>query len=199
MIIGVTGSFGTGKSFVASIFKRFGAKIIDADLLARRALRRNSPSYKKALTTFGDGILGNGRSIDRRRLAEIVFTDRTKLEKLNRIIHPEVIKDIKAAIARSANGEAVVIDAPLLVEANMIGLVDKLVVVESSRKVQVERCMKKFGIKKGDILKRIRSQIHINKKIEMADFVIDNGGTRSETRKQAVKVWGEIIYGNSRS
>lgn len=196
-VIGLTGSFGTGKSYVASIFKRLGAKVIDADMLARKALKANSPSYKKVVLAFGEGILGGGRRINRPRLAEIVFGDKNKITWLNNAVHPHVIKDIKASLARARGKGVVVIDAPLLIEANLLGLVDKLVVVKSSEKVQVKRCIKKLGLQKADVIKRIRSQIPLAKKIGMADYVVDNEGTKIETKRQVLRIWKEIIYGDS--
>lgn len=194
MIIGLTGTFGTGKTFVASIFKGLGAKIIDADVMARKTYRIGRIAYKEILRSFGSGILDTDNDIDRKKLASVVFSNRKKLDRLNRIVHPQVIKEIKNEIKRLKKKEVLIIDAPLLVEANVTGLVDKLIVVKASKANQIKRCRKKFHINKEDILKRIKRQIPLERKIKLADFVIDNSGTKSDTRKQVVEIWRKIVW-----
>ncbi len=195
-IIGLTGGFGTGKSFVASVFKALGAEVIDADRLAANALKKEKRAYKRIVAAFGEDILNARGNIDRRLLGKKVFSDPKKVATINRIVHPEVIRDIKEAVRRSRKG-TVVIDAPLLVEAGLAGYVDTLVVVKASRKNQIKRCTKKFGITPGDVLRRIRSQIPLKMKMRLADFVIDNNGTKSRTKKEAIKIWRQIRYGDS--
>jgi len=193
-VIGLTGSFGTGKSFVALIFRRLGARVIDADSIAHALIGKGEPAYNKVVKVFGKGILRADGSIDRRKLAKIVFRDKKKLDGLNSIIHPGVLRDIRDTLKKYGNDDIIVIDAPLLVEANLAGSVDKLVVVKCSVKKQMDRCAKKFRIEKEEILKRIKRQIPIKKKILMADFVIDNNGPRARTRNQAKKVWRKIAW-----
>ena len=101
MVIGVTGNFGTGKTFVASIFKGLGAKVLDADKIAHTVIRKGKPSYKRIRTLFGEGILDRSRDIDKRRLGEIVFKYKSALRRLNNIVHPEVIKFIKDKIKKA--------------------------------------------------------------------------------------------------
>ena len=188
-VIGLTGSFGTGKTFVASIFKDLGAKVIDADRIAHRIIRKSSPEYRRIVKLFGRDILNRRGEIDRNSLGRIVFSDRAFHKKLERIVHPAVIKEIERSIRDAGKKDIVVIDAPLLVEANLNSLIDKLVVVKCSKRRQVERCQKKFCLQKEEILRRIESQIPIKKKMEMADLVIENSLTRSHTRKQVRKAW----------
>lgn len=190
-VVGVTGSFGTGKTFVASIFKSLGAKVLDADRIAHKAMKKATPAYKRIVGEFGIGILGKDGEIDRKKLSEVVFSDRRSLEALNKIVHPAVIRFIKSKI-RKTNRGVIVIDAPLLVEANLVGIVDRLVVVTASRAAQIKRCAKRFGMKREDIIRRIENQIPISRKINMADFVVDNNGTRSKTRKQVKAIWRRL-------
>ena len=194
-VIGLTGSFGTGKTFVASIFRSFGAKVIDADVIAHSVIRKGFPAYKKIVSAFGRGILGPSGQIDRRKLAARVFASPSAVAKIKRMVHPEVIRIIKARISAEADKDAVVVvDAPLLIEARLLNIVDKLVVVKSSKKRQIERCKKKFQIKQAEVLKRIRSQMSMRRKLKMADFVVKNDSTRSSTRRQARKVWEEVVW-----
>ncbi len=193
-VLGLTGSFGTGKTFVASIFKSLGAVVIDADVIAHRVIGKGRRSYKKIIALFGSGVLDRSGRIDRRKLAREVFGDKAKLAKLNSIVHPEVIRIIKADIKRAGNGAVVVVDAPLLIEARLLNVVDKLVVVKSSKKRQIERCVKKFQMKKSAVLKRIRSQMSMKRKLEMADFVVLNDRTRRATREQVRRIWKEVVW-----
>lgn len=193
-IVGLTGSFGAGKTFTASIFRGLGAKIIDADKLAAKALLKGSPAYKKAVALFGADIADKDGGINRRRLADIVFDSPDNLTRLNEIVHPEVIKEIKREIKKTKGVRAIIIDAPLLIEAGLLGLVDKLVVVRASKINQVKRGMKKFGIKRADVLKRIAGQMPLEEKVKLADFVVDNDGAKSNTRKQVERIWEEILW-----
>jgi dephospho-CoA kinase len=196
VIVGVTGSFGTGKTFVASVFRTLGAKVIDADKLAHKALREGTPAYKKILKIFGKSIAGKDRKISRRKLAGIVFGNRHKLEILNRIIHPIVIKEAKETARMARPDSIVVIDAPLLIEAGLAGDVDKLVVVKAARERQIARCRKKFRLSEEDVLRRMENQIPLEKKLAMADFVIDNDGLRNETKRQVRRIWEKLLDKN---
>lgn len=193
-VIGLTGGFGTGKTFVASIFRSLGATVIDADRIAHDAIRKGKPAYKKIVSFFGKEILDKDVQINRKRLAGKAFGSRKSLARLNRIVHPEVIRTIKAGIRMAGSGDIVVVDAPLLVEAGLVGMADLVVVVKSSQRRQVERCNRKFSMSSSDVMKRIKGQIPIMRKIKLADFVVDNGGSRSGTRKQVKKIWKEIAW-----
>jgi dephospho-CoA kinase len=195
-IIGLTGSFGTGKTFVASILKGRGARVIDADKIAHEVIARPSRAYKEVVRAFGASVLKKDKEIDRKKLAETVFGDAGNVKKLNRIIHPEVISRIKKEIKTAPRDKVVVIDAPLLVEAKMQGIVDLIMVVKASKDVQVERCVKKFKMSKEEVLKRIKNQMPLARKIRLADFIIDNNGRKKDTKKQIMNVWRRW-YGNS--
>ncbi|MBN2453199.1 MAG: dephospho-CoA kinase [Candidatus Omnitrophica bacterium] len=192
MVIGLTGSFGTGKTFVASVFRSLGAVVIDADRIAHDTIRRGGPAYGRIVSSFGPGVLGRRREIERRKLAARVFGDRRALSRLNRIVHPEVIRIMKSKIRTAPRGAVVVVDAPLLIEADLLNIADKLVVVKCSQKRQIERCSKKFRIRKREVLRRIRAQIPLKKKLKMADFVVPNDSTKARTRREVRKVWEEI-------
>jgi len=111
------------------------------------------------------------------------------LNELCSIVHPFVIAKIKARISALSGRKGVIIDAPLLLEAGLADIVDKLVVVSAARSNQIKRCMAKFKMAKGDILDRIRSQMPLKQKMEQADFVIYNNGTKEETKRKVIKVW----------
>jgi len=187
MVVGLTGSFGSGKSTVAGMFRSRGAQVIDADRLAHRLIIPGSGIYKRIVSAFGKGILKKDNTVDRRRLADIVFSNRLALKALDRIVHPAVIRLIKNKI-RASRQRMIVLDAPLLIEAGLAGLTDKLVVVKAPVRKQIARIRKKSPLSERDILKRIRRQLPLVKKLRLADFIIDNSGTIGQTRKQVEQI-----------
>jgi len=191
MIIGVTGSFGSGKSTVARMFGSLGAKVIDADRIARRLIRPKTKIYKKIIDSFGREILKANFLIDRHKLADIVFNNSQRLNRLNGIIHPEVIRVIKNQI-KTGGPRTVVLDAPLLIEAGLAGEADKIVVVKLNSKEQIRRLLNDSSMSKSEILKRIKAQMSLRHKIRLADFVIDNAGTVRQTKKQVIKIWEKL-------
>lgn len=191
IILGVTGGFGSGKSTVSGILKTYGAELIDADKLAHSCIASQGKCYKRLIRAFGNKILKNDESIDRAKLGKIVFWNKRLLGRINNIIHPEVIKEIKKRIKRSKSG-VIVLDVPLLIESGLKGLVDKLIVVKASRITQIRRALRKGALKKSDILKRINSQIPLRVKSRLADFVIDNSGSITKTRKQVADTWRSL-------
>ena len=193
-IIGLTGSFGTGKTFVASIFRSLGAKVIDADRIAHGVIRKGKPEYNRIVKSFGKEILNEKKEIDRAKLGAVVFSNTALLRELNRIVHPSVIKEIRRSIRTAGKKDIVVIDAPLLIEASLGKFIDKLIVVKCQKRRQIERCREKFCLQKKEILRRIESQIPLKKKMKMADLVIDNSLTRSRTREQARKAWRVMLW-----
>jgi len=191
MILGITGSFGSGKSTVARIFKSLAgtrAKVLDADAIAREVVVPGTKAYRKVVIAFGRGILKKDGAIDRRKLAVIVFQDKKLLRRLTGIIHPEVRRVIKKEI-KGTRGKIIILDVPLLVEAGLYPSVDKLIVVKIKRDEQIKRLREKRGFQRKDIFKRINSQMPLGEKIRLADFVIDNNGDIRETRRQAAKIW----------
>jgi len=186
-LLGITGGFASGKSTVARLFAGRNAAIINADSIAHECIEPGRPAYRKIVKSFGSGMLKENKAIDRRKLSRAVFAKKTLLLKLNRIVHPEVISVIEKRISRSPKG-IIILDAPLLIEAGLRGLVDKVIVVEAGKEKQVKRAEKKLGLQRSEILSRIRAQIPLREKIRAADFTIDNNGTINQTRKQVAAI-----------
>jgi len=191
IILGITGSFGTGKSTAARIFKLLGAEIIDADKIAHRIIRPQTRIYKKLINAFGKDIVNKDRTINRNKLAKTVFGNKNSLQRLNKLIHPKVIRVIRCKI-KSSKAKFIIIDAPLLIEAGLSKMADKLIVVKANREIQLKRLRKKFSFTMGEILKRIRYQIPLKEKVRMADFVIDNSKTLENTKRQVIKIWKSV-------
>ncbi|HLG23325.1 MAG TPA: dephospho-CoA kinase [Candidatus Nanoarchaeia archaeon] len=173
MIVGITGSIGSGKTTVANLFKKHGFKVINADEMYHKLSKPDKSIYNKIIKEFGKGILNKDKTINRETLKKIVFSDPKKLKKLNSITHPLILKEIKKEINNSKS-KNIVLDVPLLIEAGMQELVDKVIVIKCDEKTQIKRLLKKGKHTKKEILNILKSQMPIKEKMEHADFVIDN-------------------------
>jgi len=199
MIVGLTGGIASGKDTVAVMFNDLGAEIIDADKIANNLINaeisRDNISAK-IVGFFGKDILNNSGRIDKKRLADIVFKDRKKLESLNCIMHPEIIRIIKNEIAsvasRNDEDNVIIVNAPLIIEAEATSLVDKLIVVSVSMENQIARLRVRSSLTKEEACRRIDAQLPIKEKEKFADFVIDNNNGLEETEKQVKKTWKEL-------
>jgi dephospho-CoA kinase len=187
LVLGLTGTIGSGKSTVARMFKTKDSLLIDADKLAHDSFRIGSPVYRKVVAYFGEGILRPDKRIDRAKLAAIAFVNKTALIKLNNIVHKAVIAEIKRLVKDSGK-KLVILDAALLIEAGLRKMVDKLAVVKSGRQQQILRSQKRLGLSKKDVSLRMKYQISQSAKLRLADFIIDNSGIISKTRKQVSEI-----------
>lgn len=190
IVIGLTGSIATGKSTVASMFIDIGIPVIDADRIAREVVEPGEEAYKKVVETFGEEILLEDRSLNRPKLGRIVFSDEEKRNQLNSIVHPAIRKRmLEKRDAYLKNGEGcVVLDIPLLFESKLEHFVDKIIVVYVDEDVQLERLLERNQLTKEEALQRIRSQMPVKDKIELADAVIDNNGTIEHSFKQLKEI-----------
>jgi dephospho-CoA kinase len=191
IIVGLTGSVGSGKSTVSNSFKDLGAYIIDWDELARKVTHPHSKAWKEIVEHFGEKILNEDLTINRQKLADIIFSDKKEVTKLNQIVHPEVLKEDERITneIKSLDPDALIIkDIPLLFEVARHISMDKVVVVSASEQTQLRRLEEK-GMSREDTRKRIRSQLPLEKKIKSADFVINNDGTLEETKRQVEEVY----------
>jgi len=194
-VIGVTGGLCTGKTTVARFFAELGAEVLDADEIAHQVMRPGEKPWEEIVVAFGEDVLDNDRTINRRSLAKIVFESREALERLEGIVHPAVIGEIQKSLIQikaKKSASFVVIDAPLLIEAGLDKIVDELVVVKVSQGKQIERTVSSGRITRDQAMKRIAYQLPLTKKIEKADYVIDNSGSLDQTRRQVERIWRKI-------
>lgn len=194
-VLAVTGSFAGGKTTCARMFKNLGASVVDADKIYHQLIRPQRPLYKSIVSVFGREILNKNEQIDRKRLGRIAFNNRRSLKRLSGITHLAVIRKMRNEISRLkkvASGRIIVIDAPLLIEAGMARMADKLVVLKTSRKNQIKRCKRQWGMSAAETTKRIKLQLPLKEKIRLADYVIDNNGTLQNTRKQVKNIWKQL-------
>ena len=194
VVIGVTGGVGTGKTTVAKMFKELGAVVLDADIMAHQLMEPKRLCWRRVVERFGEEVLNEDQTINRRRLAAIVFRDGERRRQLEAIIHPPVVRQMKQRLhrlRRSRRIPAVVLDVPLLVEADAQGMVDALVVVTAPRDVQLERLRRRYGeTEEGEA--RIASQMELSAKVALADFVVENAGTMDATRTQVKRIWEQL-------
>jgi dephospho-CoA kinase len=191
IIVGLTGSVGTGKSTVADFFAELGAYVIDWDKLAREVVRPRSSAWIKIVEYFGKDVLNKDLTINRQKLANMVFTEESSVAKLNQIVHPEVVKEDERITneIKNRNPDALIIkDIPLLFEVGLSMLVDKIVVVSASEEAQLQRLEEK-GMSRDDAESRIKSQLPLEEKNKSADFVINNNGPLEETKRQVEEIY----------
>ncbi|HOY10798.1 MAG TPA: dephospho-CoA kinase [Candidatus Omnitrophota bacterium] len=197
-IIGVTGSYGTGKSTVAGMFADLGASVIDADRIVHALLSTRGRCYEAIVQVFGPRVLTESGDIDRKKLSGLVFPDQGQRKILESLVHPEVVRDIKkqlAGLKKDRRVRAVVLDIPLLFEAGLQFLVDMTVVVRATQKDQLLRTASRTVLTRSDRLKRIRAQMPLRDKMRQADIIIDNRGSLKETRSQVQQFWDTHVQG----
>ncbi|TAL33840.1 MAG: dephospho-CoA kinase [Spirochaetes bacterium] len=191
MKIGVTGIFASGKGTVCKMFEELGARVIDTDELARDVVAPGTEGLETLVREFGTGILGPDGALDRRRFGVLIFKDKVKVNRVNQITHPLILK--RAAEAFEKNPGAVfMINTPLLFESGFDKFMDATIVVTAGTEQAVERGVKRDNISAEEIRDRLNNQISLNEKIRRADHVIDNSGTLENTKKQVIKIWNAL-------
>jgi dephospho-CoA kinase len=197
MVIGLTGGIGCGKTTVAGIFKELGAVVIDADWIGRQILDQDQDLQQDMLNAFGHDLINDDGSIDRKTLGNIVFADPEKLEKLNTLIHPYLWSNVSNEIdrARGHNHPLIVVDAALIFEAGLEPLFDHIIVIASKLDNRIARIQKRDGLSPDNVMNRILRQMDLRKKIEKADWVIDND-TTIEHLHQSVLEWFQVHIKN---
>ncbi len=190
-VVGLTGGIATGKSTVAAMLAEAGAAIVDADRLAHQAVRKEAPAWQAVVQHFGPGILQPDGEIDRARLGALVFADPEARRTLEGIVHPHVFRKMAAAIeqlTRGGSARLIVCDVPLLIESGLQRIFAVVVLVAVPEPLQVRRLMEREGLSPEDALARVRAQMPIARKRAFATHVIDNSGTRAETRRQVERL-----------
>ena len=189
--VGLTGNIGCGKSTVAKMFQELGAYVVDADKIIHSFYKKGHPVYKKVLDTFGEKILDKEGNIDRKKLAEIVFSDEEKLKKLEEITHSSLYEELKKIERKLSKDTIFIVEASLLVEKGSYKKFDKLIVVYAPYEVCKERAIKR-GLSPEDFQRRWKLQMPIEEKVKFGDYVIDNSRSLEETYEQVKKIYEEL-------
>ncbi|MBI5683167.1 MAG: dephospho-CoA kinase [Deltaproteobacteria bacterium] len=195
MIIGLTGGIASGKTIVAEFLKGLGVHVIDADEISREITKIGTPAYKDIVNEFGTDILKTDRTINRKRLGEIVFANDALLKKLNKTTHPRIIEEEKKRIRDiqlKIPDAVIVVNAALLIETGHYKEMDKIIVVYVDEETQIERLMARDGITEAAARMRLSRQMPLKEKVKFADFVIDNSFSIEKTKDEAAVVFKKM-------
>jgi len=194
--VGLTGGIACGKSTVAQMLVHLGAHLIDFDKLAHEVQQPGKPAWKEIIIHFGKGILNQDETIDRVKLAQIVFADKKELKALNNIVHPHVFNLWQKRldkIKRKEEHAIVLSDIPLLFEGKTQNLFDLTILVLISPEEQICRLMARNSMSREEAQVRLKNQMPIDKKIKLADIIIENKDTQEKTKKTVAKVWQDLL------
>jgi dephospho-CoA kinase len=197
MVLGLTGGIASGKSTVAEIFRELGARVVSADELAREVVRPGSVTLQEIVARFGTEVLDEGGQLNRRLLAERIFSNAGERAALNRITHPAIAR-LAARRFREIKREGarlIVYDAPLLFEAGAESQVDAVLVVTIEPGQQLKRLMARNGLSRSEAMARIASQMSQQEKTARADFLIDNSGSVEKTRQRVRALMARLETG----
>ena len=192
MKVGLTGGIGSGKSEVAKLLAEHGAVVIDADALARQVVEHGTEGLAAVVDAFGKDVLRRDGSLDRERLGSVVFKDETLLRRLESIVHPLVGKRTAELMDAALEDAVVIYDVPLLVEKDLAGAYDVVVVVDAPEEVRLERLEATRAMSRDDARDRMAAQASREDRLAAADEVVDNAGSLDELRAQVEKLWARL-------
>ena len=190
-VIGLTGPIGAGKSLVAGMLRELGAKVIDADAVVHDEQSSGTVGYSAIVQTFGTGVLGEDKEIDRKKLADEVFADPKKLARLERIMHPRVIARILEARKMLRDGDVMVVEAIKLLESDLRNVCDEIWVVLAPRAVLIVR-LRARGLPQAEADMRLARQASEEEFRAAADVIILNDGDRDDTRTRVREAWDRL-------
>ena len=196
--IGLTGGIACGKSTVAEMLMQKGALLLDADLIAREVVEPGQAAWHEIISWLGEDVLKDDRTLDRLKIASLVFADYEALQKLNSITHPRILEFFitKSRLLAEEHPDALQIwDVPLLFEINMHNEVERVMVVAADQEVQISRIAERDGFSREEALRRIASQMDLQEKIRLADYVIYNNSTKELLQEQIDAVWEKLWHG----
>jgi dephospho-CoA kinase len=191
--VGLTGGIGAGKSEVSRLLVEHGAVLIDADRIAREVVAPGTPGLAAVVDAFGDDVLAPDGGLDRPKLGSIVFADAERLAVLNSIVHPLVGTRSRALEDEAPEGAVVVHDVPLLAENGLASLYDLVIVVDARPETQLDRLVRLRGMTEDDARARMAAQAPRDKRLEIADIVIDNDVPLDELERRVRDVWGDLV------
>lgn len=191
-ILGLTGGIACGKSTISAYLKEFGLPVIDADECSRAVVEKGTIGLEKLTEIFGNKILENDGTLNRKALGQIVFSDSEQLSLLNSVMEPLIREEISRRLNQENNADLVVLDAPLLIEQHYDKICDFIMTIDVPKKIQLERLIERDKLSEDEAKNRIESQLSSRERNGFADVVIDSSGTVEQTRKQVIK-WLKTI------
>jgi dephospho-CoA kinase len=192
LLVGLTGGIATGKSTVSAMFAHLGAKVVDADLLAREVVMPGQRAFVEIVQEFGPDVIQADGQLDRKRLGAIVFADAVRRKRLEQITHPAIRvrqQRILSVYEEEGFDGLVIWDAAVLIESGGAAAMDRLVVVTADALTELARLMARDGFPEEEARRRIASQMPLAEKVKLADYVIDNSGTRDATERRVREVY----------
>lgn len=191
MIVGLTGGIASGKSESAKYFEELGAFCIDADSVAKELTCKDKPALQEIAKVFGDDILSVDGTLNRKKLADIIFSDVNSKLKVEEILHSRIISRINEIISKEiSEKEVIVVNAPLLFETGLDKVCDKIITIKISYDIQVKRLALRDGLNDDEIKKRIASQMPMEEKVKLSDFVVDNSGSKKDLKRKIENIYG---------
>lgn len=181
--IGLTGGIGSGKSTVCKIFSEFGVPVIDADIIAHSLVRPGMPALEEIAKTFGKELISNDGTLDRKKIRDQIFANDTERKKLENILHPAVYKEISVQV-ENINSKYCIISIPLLIETDASDTVDRILVIDVPRELQLQRASNRDKTNKSDIKLIIDSQISREDRLAAADDIVNNDGNIENLHRQ---------------
>jgi len=194
-LVGLTGGVATGKSTVSNMLRELGIPVIDADAMARRIVEPGRKAWKAIRTEFGQCVFHDNGELNRAALRTIIFEDEEQRQKLNRITHPEIYKEMiwEAVKCAAAGHQYIVMDLPLLFEAGvMVAYMHKIIVVTCEEDLQLQRLMEQRHLSERDSKLMIGAQMNMDQKAAMAQFVIENSGSLQDTHEQVLRIHNNL-------
>jgi dephospho-CoA kinase len=195
MIVGLTGGIATGKSESAKYLQELGVYCIDADLISTELTKKGLPAFNDLVKKFGENILLSDGSLNRKKLGDIIFSNKQAKVEVEKILHAYIISRInEIVLAEKYKHSLIIINAPLLFEVGLDRICDKIVMVWTSYKIEANRLAVRDTLNLIEVKRRIQSQMPIEKKMELADFVIDNSGTKQKLKNNIISLYKLLTY-----
>lgn len=192
MIVGLTGGIGSGKTTVAALFGQRGAFVIDTDVIAKEVVASPSPLINSIRREFGDAVVGSDGQIDRPALARIIFGDEQKRNRLNQLMHPEILKRVLSAIGTQPPSAVIVVVVPLLFQSNFQSNCDRVVAVIAQPDLRRQRIAERDGLTGTEIEARMRAQLPEAEYERRADIIVRNDGNLTALGREVDKAWEKL-------
>lgn len=195
LLVGLTGGMGSGKTTIGQIFRDLGAHVIDADKISRALVEPGKPAWQEIVDLLGKCVLIDDQTLDRGKIADIIFNDAKKKEGLEAILHPRVMAEEQRLFKDIRNGDPsalVIIDAALLIESGNHRKVQKVIVIACDEETRIQRIMAKSTFTREDVERRLRQQMPLEDKIKYADYVLHNDSGFPELKEKVEALFHQL-------